>query len=165
MLTDRLREKRIAFCEVFETCPGNPDAVFLITSDPHWTRNVIRQLNEKGIQPILLCNQREDLAGCVYSCVCSDVNASMKNLAEYLQQKGKRRIAFCGINPKSLSDLSRVQSLKTWQNDFETMDFFPMEESSQEHFRDIAKKASRYDAILCANDLAAVSLIHFAKAE
>ena len=98
------------------------DAIFIIASDREWTISAITQLNQYEIKPILICNQSEKLSGCIYSCVCSDINASMKNLLDTLKTKDKSRIALYGINNDSISDISRVDSLLNWRDEyFETI--------------------------------------------
>ena len=79
-LTDRLRQKRIPFCEIFESIENNGDGVFIIASDYNWIKSTVSKLNSAGIKPILICNQAEQIHGCDYSCVCSDINGSMKYL-------------------------------------------------------------------------------------
>ena len=76
-LTDRLRQKRIPFCEIFESIENNGDGVFIIASDYNWIKSTVSKLNSAGIKPILICNQAEQIHGCDYSCVCSDINGSI----------------------------------------------------------------------------------------
>ena len=90
-LIERLRQKRIPFCEIFDTCPADIETVFMIASDREWIISSIKQLNLGGVYPILLCNQLENLPGCIYNCVCSDINSSMKILLDTLKKREKRR--------------------------------------------------------------------------
>ena len=92
-LTERLRHKRIPYCEIFDSIGKELDTIFIIASDREWTISAITQLNQNGIKPILICNQTEKLSGCIYSCVCSDINASMKNLLDTLKTNDRSRIA------------------------------------------------------------------------
>lgn len=159
-LTERLRSKRIPFCEIFDACPGQCDAIFVIATDHEWTSGVVHQLNACGRSPILLCNQYENLPGCVYSCVCSDVNAAMKDLLESLRGQGRQKIAIYGMNPASISDISRVNSLFAWRDpDTEPMDVFLNEASLEQCFSDFYPHAAQFDAVVCTNDYAAVSLV------
>ena len=136
------------------------DAVFIIASDREWTVSAITQLNKNGINPILICNQAENLQGCIYSCVCSDINASMKNLLDTLKTKDKNRIALYGINTDSISDTGRVDSLFNWNSgSFETMQVFNNNGSLQNCFDEFFKHIDEFDAAICANDFAAVSLV------
>jgi len=163
-LMDELRTKRIPFCTIEDTCPSDADAVFLITADYTWTHDTIRQLNLSGIAPIVICNQLENIPGCIYSCVCSDVSSSMKNLLDHLKNQGKKSLALYGINPNSISDLSRADALMQWKSGrVENVEVFLNEGSLEQLFAQFAPRAQQFDAILCVNDFAAVSLLHFAK--
>lgn len=159
-LTERLRHKRIPFCEVFDNIGKELDTIFIIASDLKWTISAITQLNQNGIKPILICNQTEKLSGCIYSCVCSDINASMKNLLDTLKTKDKSRIALYGINNDSIPDISRVDSLLNWRDEyFETMRIFNNNGSLQNCFNEFYSNIDEFDAAICANDFAAVSLV------
>lgn len=159
-LIERLRQKRIPFCAVFDNIDAELDAIFIIASDREWTISAITQLNLNGIKPILICNQSEKLSGCIYSCVCSDINASMKNLLDTLKTKDKSRIALYGINTDSIADISRVDSLFNWRGQyFETMQIFNNNGSLEKCFEEFLPYIDEFDAAICANDFVAVSLV------
>lgn len=159
-LVEQLRQKRIPFCDVTDTCPATCDAVFVIATDPAWTKTVIRQLNDAGRRPILLCNQTEPLSGCVYSAVCSDINTSMKNILDTLKVQKKTRVALYGVNFRSLSDISRVNTLFCWREDaFDAMEVFENEGSLEQCFATFYPRVTAFEAVICANDFAALSLV------
>ncbi|MBQ6706417.1 MAG: hypothetical protein IJN07_02765 [Clostridia bacterium] len=159
-LTARLRDKRIPFVELADTCGGDLDTVFIIASDREWTRSAIQQLNAGNIRPILICNQSEHLPGCIYSCVCSDISNSMKNLLDTLKIKKKSRIALFGMNTDSIADTSRVDSLFVWKESaFETLEVFTNNGSLADCFDRFYARCDRFDAAICLNDFAAVSLV------
>lgn len=159
-LTERLREKRIPFCEIFDTCPADIKTVFIIGSDFEWTSSAIKQLNLGGITPILLCNIAENLPGCIYNCVCSDIHASMKNLVDIIKERNKTSVAIYGMNPDSIPDISRTDSLMLWKGDlFEKFVLFENQGSLQECFSKFYPRINEFDTIVCTNDFAAVSLV------
>lgn len=159
-LTERLREKRIPFCEIYDTCPADIETVFIIASDIKWTESAIKQLNAGGIVPILLCNQGENIPGCLYNCVCQDINASIKNLIEKIKSNGKRNIAFYGMNPASISDNSRAESLMFFKDEsIEKITIFKNDGSLADCFKEFTEKNNDCDAVICANDFTAVSLV------
>lgn len=159
-----LRSKRIPYCEIFDTYTEKNDGVFIIASDYEWIRTVIRQFNDQGVKPIVLCNQLEHIAGCLYSCVCSDLNASMQNLLVTLKRQGKKRIALYGVNRNSISDMGRVNSLYAWrEGNCESMQIFPNEGSLKKCFESFLPEAEHFDVAVCANDFTAVSLLRWLK--
>jgi len=159
-LVAQLRSKRIAFCEIADMCPADVQAVFVIGANYEWVRDSITRLNRAGWQPILLCNQAERIPGCLYSCVCSDVNASMKDLLEALRRKNRTRAALYGAGTSSIADISRENSLFSWRDDrFDDIRVFHNEGSLKDCFEEFFLERERFDAVICANDYAALSLV------
>lgn len=159
-LTERLRYSRVPFCEISNTVDTSLESIFIIASDREWTLSAVSQLNQSGIKPILICNQSEMLSGCMYSCVCSDINASMKNLLDTLKAENKSRVAIYGINTDSISDISRVDSLMCWRDQsFSSMQIFNNSGSLKNCFEDFYKHIDSFDAVICTNDFAAVYLV------
>lgn len=159
-LTEELRKKRIPFCEIYEAIDNDLDAVFIIASDPKWTKLAITQLNQNDIQPILICEQFDNLSGCIYNCVCSDMNASIQNMVSTLRAKNKKRIAFYGINTSSFTDTSRIDCFFNCNSDFSAnAPIFYNNGSLQNCFDEFFAKIDEFDAVICANDYAAISLI------
>lgn len=159
-LIGQLRQKRIPFCEITDFCPAEIHTVFLIAANFEWTKKAIEQLNRVGHQPILICNQYERIPGCLYSCVCSDVNASMKGLLERLHLQNKRNVALYGVGRSSIADASRTSSLFSWlDGDVSTLKVFHNEGSLENCFEAFFDRRQEFDAVLCANDYAAISLV------
>ncbi len=158
-LVERLRAKRIAFCEIYDTCPHNIKTVFIIGSNHAWLNLTIKQFNQNNIVPIVLCNQIDAMAGCVYNCVCSDMTASMKALLNMLKSKNKKKVAIYGVNPTSLSDISRTDTLMLSKDEsVEKMTLFVNEGSLSECFNSFYSVAEEYDSVVCTNDFVAISL-------
>ena len=159
-LTDRLRQKRIPFCEIYDGIEANSESVFIIASDYNWIKSTVSSLNKAGIKPILICNQAEQIQGCDYSCVCSDINGSMKYLLSELKSAGKKRVALYGVNTSSVSDLGRVDGLFAFKDEgFDKMRVFTNNGSLSNCFDEFSKEYKSFDAVICSNDFAAVSLV------
>ena len=159
-LTERLRQKRISFCEMYDTVPENSEAVFIIAADYNWIKATLTELNLSGIKPILICNQAETILGCSYSCVCSDITGSMKYLLDGLKADGKTRVALYGVNTSSISDIGRVDGLFAQKDGIiDSMRVFTNDGSLQNCYRKFVAEADNFDAVICFNDFAAVSLI------
>lgn len=159
-LENALRNKRIPFCEIFDTVPADSEGVFLLATGFQWIRNTIRLLNDNGIHPILIGNQLEQVPGCSYSCVCSDVLGSMKYLLEKIKSENKREIALYGVNTNSISDIGRVDGLFALKDDFfDSMTIFENRGSLQKCYEEFRQRGQNVDAVICANEFAAVSLL------
>lgn len=165
-LTERLRQKRIPFCEMCDTVPVNSEAVFIIASDYKWIKSTLTELNLSGIKPILICNQAETIFGSSYSCVCSDITGSMKYLLDNLKADGKTRVALYGVNTNSISDIGRVDGLFA-QSDgvIDSMRIFTNDGSLENCYNKFAAESDDFDAVICFNDFAAVSLIRHLEAD
>ena len=165
-LTERLRQKRIPFCEMYDTVPQNSEAVFIIAADYNWIKAILTELNMSGINPILICNQAETILGCNYSCVCSDITGSMKYLLDNLKSDGKTRVALYGVNTSSISDIGRVDGLFAQKDGvIASMRVFVNDGSLQNCYKKFVTEADNFDAVICFNDFAAVSLIRRLEAD
>ena len=165
-LTERLRQKRIPFCEIYDTVPKNSEAVFIIAADYNWIKCTITELNLVGINPILICNQAETIIGCNYSCVCSDIAGSMKFLLENLKSDGKTRVALYGVNTNSIADIGRVDGLLAQSEGvIDLVKIFTNDGSLEECYKKFADEADSFDAVICFNDFSAVSLIRHLEIE
>lgn len=159
-LTDCLKQKRIPFCEVFEELPAGCDGVFIIAANYHWIKQTLFRLNATGIKPILLCNQAESITGYSYSCVCSDIIGSMRFLLQELKNEQKTRVALYGVNTESISDIGRVDGLFALKkNDLDVLRIFVNEGSLKECYQSFYPVRTEFDAVICTNDFAAISLI------
>ena len=155
-LIEQLRNKRIPFSMGEDTSAS--DGLFLIASDYGWIRSVVATLNRASINPIVICNQLERIPGCIYSSVCSDINAAMAQLLTAVAEEGRNRVAIYGVNPNSIGDLSRVDSLFLSKTKDIQMEVFLNEQSLEQCFREFSPKADQFDAVICANNYAAISL-------
>lgn len=159
-LVEQLRLKRIPFSEENEYVSDGSDGVFLIASDYSFIKTAVNKLNSAGIQPIVICNQHDRIPGCIYSCVCSDVNFSMKELLEVLVKEGVSRIAVYGVNPSSASDISRVDSIYVWKNEtVKHLKVFTNDGSLEKCFGSFLPEINSFEAVICVNNYAAVSLV------
>lgn len=160
-LVAELKKKRIrfSFCEELSAV-SEKDTIFLIASDHAWTEHTIRRLNSRNIQPILICNQLDVIDALNYSCVCSDIYGSMKNIFALLKNSGKKHPAIYGINESSMSDSSRLVCIENLSQEF----LFPYRTfynhgSLSDCFEQFFAKIENYDSVICANDFAAISFI------
>ena len=160
-LTDCLRKNRMNYTEIFDCVPADAEAVFIIASDHSWTKNTIERLNSANVFPILISNNTEQLTGCIYSSVSSDIHGSIKQL---LAGIGDRPTAVYGVNRNSLSDISKVDLLFSYsRGKSQKPSVFYNDGSLQNCFEDFFANGETVEAVICTNDLAAVSLVRNVK--
>ena len=157
-LVEALRKNRIAFCEVFDTVPADAETVFLISADYNWTKKTIKKLNRSNISPILICNHLETLTGCKYNCVSSDVYTSVKTLLTKISSDKKKKIALYGVNPNSIADIGKVDTLFSYKEQFDVK-VYNNSGSLEECFLTFEKDKNEIDAVICTNDFVAISLV------
>ena len=161
-LTGEFKQKRIPFRRIdsLDEVPPAERYLYLIGSDAEWVRAALTACNRIGIYPILLCNQSYHTFDADYSAVCSDVMNSTRRLVELLRQRGCSRIALYGVNPKSVSDESRKASYLAALDGAEGEgDVFYNSGSLENCFERFYPRLAEYDAVICANDFAAISLV------
>lgn len=84
----------------------------------------------------------------------------MKNVTAYLTNDcGKKNIAFYGVNPSSSSDLQKMRGFG------ENKHIYYNHGSLKQCYENFHCKISDYDAVICANDYAAISLMQNLKSQ
>lgn len=163
-LSSRLRHKRIPFRQIrgLEEVQRADRYLYLIGSNNLWLEEAVRASNAAGVYPILLCNQADHAFDADYSTVCLDVVNSMRRLVELLERQGHRRIALYGVNPQSVSDEGREKGyLTARRHNADTRgknDIFFNTGSLENCFEVFFRRRAEYDAVICVNEFAAVSL-------
>lgn len=165
-LIENLRKNRIPFCEAFDEIPENVEAVFIIASDYVWIKNTIKSLNKVDISPILICNHIEEIVGCEYSCVSSNVQASIKSFLSQLTLSDKNKIAIYGVNTNSVADIGKVDVLFSNKEYFsENIKVFNNNGNLNDCYIDFTKNIDDIDVVICTNYFAAISLVKHLECE
>ena len=153
-LTAELKKRREEFSVGAE--PEAGDTVFIIGTQPDWLSSTLCRCNELNITPILLCNSQRKLPGGRYHCVCSDISGSMRQLTAGLKQRCGNALALYGINPDSVGDRSRQAAFCLECPDPECL--FVSEGSLSDCYRRFVAWKESFDAVICTNGFAAISL-------
>lgn len=163
-LIELQRKKRLDFEFLTDTAALNraaiteSDTAFVIGTDNEWFGAVLPRLGRLfGNKVIVLGNHNPISCGTKYSTVMTDVRESVTALYSYLKFHKKDNIALYGINPCSASDKLRCECFIDCGG--ETDDLFYMRNSFAECFETFLRESERYNAIICVNDYAAISLI------
>ena len=159
-LVAELKQKRIVFRFISSLEELDPESpfIYVIGSSSEWVRAVLEASSRKGIYPILLCNQAFHELDMTYSTVCSDTSGSMQHLVDTLYSAGRRRIALYGVNPCSVSDESRQKGFHAATRQQNLKDVFINNGSLEHCYSLFRSRITEYDAVICANDFAAISL-------
>ncbi len=155
-LKGELKKRRIEYKVIFEfeNIAAN-DILFIIGSDMRWISHAVKDANTIGNTPIIIFNQLNHIVDGRYHSVSSDISGSVCALVDWLKSRNKERICLYGVNPASASDISRSQSYMKTVAGGKT---FYNNGSLQKCFADFVESGESFDAVICTNDFAAISL-------
>lgn len=162
-LLSEKRQKRFSLTmldtiDQLEECAITPeDIIFVIGTNSGWLDKTL-QICE-GVfdnRVIVLANHENRFSKGKYSIVTADITHSVQLLYNYLKLYGKQRIAMYGINPRSSSDAYRKRSFLLCGG--KEKDLFYNTISLSQCYDEFAERAGEYDAVICVNDYAAISL-------
>ncbi len=133
-------------------------AVYLRCDDFKNVEESIKELNSKNI-PVIVENSFQSYCECRYNAIDEDLLGTVKRLLSYCLYYNKKRIAFFGADVNSVYDRTRLQILHYLYSAFNEDDIFYYSGSLDKCFDKFNKLKSNYDAIICADDFFAISLI------
>ncbi|MBQ4090822.1 MAG: LacI family DNA-binding transcriptional regulator [Clostridia bacterium] len=138
-------------------------AVMIVGSDMDWLCSAVCTAKGAGKHPIVLSNQSERSLGGGVSCVTEDLFESMGAICRHFDSVGARRVALYAVNPKSASDTCRMQAFLEHGGNKE--DIFTNSGSLSDCFEHFLAKhrQNQYNALVCTNDFAALSLLRHMK--
>lgn len=165
-LVNRLKSKRILYRQVaaMQDIPAGCRYMFVIGTDSDWVKSILESADQKGISPILISNDGCQRFSCRYSAVCSDDVNSMRDLIRRLSARDKRRIGLYGVNPQSLSDLSRLNGYRAALSP-DAVCVYYNHASLAQCYEDFFHQPEWPDAVICTNGFAAVSLVRHLQAD
>ena len=131
-------------------CPAESgDSVVIIGTTPAWIYTTIKNLSESTKAAVILISNRPYQLP--VNNVCTDIYSATGDVMTYLSDCGKSNIALYGVNPSSTSD-----NLKLLR--FGSNDVYYNTNGLNECWSEFRLNLDKYDAVICTNDYAAVSL-------
>ena len=156
-LTDELKKRRILYQKAENADGITPeDTIYIIGTNYMWLNDIIKICNQKHITPVVLCNQASNLIQGRYHCVTTDASTYIRHIMISLKSIGITKIALYGVNESSVSDRARMQTF-TEMNGYDD-NVFMNNGSLNECFLQFINNAQKYDAVICVNNYAAISL-------
>lgn len=127
-----------------------------------WIPQALRTLEKRQVRAILI-NYDSFAQPSSHSVVRMDYVNAMRRLMGYLYQAGRRRVALFGFNPNSSADRIKAQFftgvLRARGDAAPDRHVFRNEGDLRACFARFLPVAGEYDALICANDLVAVSAL------
>lgn len=154
-INERARKKRVKVDTIDDTTEGyslacKNDIIAFIGATPSWIRgSVLRAKQNCDAFLVTVGSSPYDVN---INRVGTDRRASMLSVLEYLRKLGRKRIALYGFNKTSGEDLMKLEA-------FDGDKVFENNGNLSRCFDDFFPEVNDFDAVICTNDYAAVSLI------
>ena len=140
-------------------------AIVIVSTNDDWTRNIIKQLHQKEISPILVGTEPnkfgEDVSGTRYSS-----HSSIEALLYYFQHCDRRRIALVGINANASNDTSKrdafLSAAEMLQLPVGQSNIYYKEPSNLPSTHQFLEHVLQYDGVICSNDYIAMHVMNAA---
>lgn len=149
--------------EICSLCHNTNDYIILVSSSSAWETEIINFLSAENIHCIII---RPSIYDSTLSCssVSPDYfNAAFK-IMKYFIETGSRRIAFFAYNSDSSQDVQKYKAYKYALSlsglPFSKDDVYINYGNAAACAEELLKQNKTYDALICANDAAAIILIN-----
>lgn len=140
--------------------------LILTGTDASFLRETALELENEG-QRVVLAGIESDQLGLDISCAAPSRRNETRQLVNYLFTCGRRRIALAGFGTHSVNDRVRLlaaeEAFEAQGLSFSPRDVWKWEEDPAGCLRSFLSRASEYDAVICPNDILAISLINLCK--
>jgi len=137
--------------------------IIVIGTSYSWVPKTLKKLSENGISAILIHFDAPKQVRAKAN-VLVDYEQATRLLVRYLNACGKTKIALYGMNPNSSTDLKKMHAMKEC-SDLKEDDIFYNLASLTSCYDSFKEQLKRFDAVICTNDLIAVSLANHLKAD
>ena len=157
-LVKELRKRRIAYEQInYRDSISSDDIVCVIGVNNEWIEKSIGCCNESDCVPIVLSNQSGcDIPG-RFHLICSDIPYAVQKLKNAFADAGRTKIALYGVDYSVDFEKDRATILS--QLLCETSDIYINKGNLENCFLSFCPKAVLYDAVVCVNGYAAISLV------
>ena len=157
-LQKELKKRRLAFelCTKF-VAQSEEEIICLIGMSHSWLENFISKYNESDCIPIVLSSLSALNIEGKYHFIGPDMEAAVKKLKESSICAGRTKIALYGASYSSDLDKDRTKLFSPLIKD--STDIYLNTGNLENCFRSFLTKAFGYDAVICTNGYAAVSLV------
>ena len=165
-LKSEARKKRLSLTmssDMLDIDKDEGNTVMIVGAETKWLDLATRYAKSAGKHPIILSNRSDNSPENGVSRVTEDIYGSMGEIMQLFATKGFERVALYAHNPDSASDNFKKEAFLRSNGQIE--DIFKNEGSLEDCFDRFYEKhkEKRYRGIVCANDFAAISLIHHLK--
>ena len=157
-LIKELKKRRMTYEQIFEAEEVSmEDSICIIGISNAWTENTVLKCNKAECIPLVLSCQSQRAVQGQYHLICADIKNAAKKLKEAISLAGRSKIALYGAN--FFADLDKDRTSIFSQLISEPSDIYANTGNLETCFRSFLPKAALYDAVICVNGYAAISLV------
>lgn len=152
-ILDQAKQKRIdCLFQKDYFISHNTDLIVLIGNSPAWIQETLKTFKAvHSAHMVLISNRPYPMS---VNNICTNLYESMLDVLSYLRNDcSKKEIAFYGVNPSSATDILKQRGFTNTESIYYSNS--DLRSCFQHFYTDIHK----YDAVICANDYAAISLL------
>ena len=135
--------------------------VILVGTSISWMPDALTFFAQNGVSCILISYEPSESTA-IRGTVRMDYVAAMYMLLTYLSGCGHNRIAMYGFNPNSSADVIKKSCFERWNRQHPHLtgkNTFFNRASLGQCYAEFARARSNFDAVICANDIVAASLL------
>lgn len=161
-----LHKRSLAHIQSIDQITGDDvRAIVIVSTNDDWTRNIIRQLHQEEIYPILIGTEPskfgEEVSGTRYSS-----HSSIEALLYYFQHCDRRRIALVGINPNASNDIIKrdafLSAAEMLNLPIGQSNVYYRKPSNYQATDQFLEHIVQYDGVICSNDYMAMYVMNAA---
>lgn len=157
-LVKELKKRRIAYEQYNQVGEiQKEDIVCVIGMSSFWTQQTIFECNVCGCTPLLMSSQAETPLPGSYHLLCPDVKQAKDVLGDKFRLANRTKIALYAVNQNTDLDADKTDIFGALVKS--RGDIYPNTGSLENCFRAFLPKAAGYDAVICVNGYAAISLV------
>ncbi|MBQ7868660.1 MAG: LacI family DNA-binding transcriptional regulator [Clostridia bacterium] len=141
--------------------------IIVIGTSISWMPKVLDHFTRKGVKCILISFNPAESAT-AQGIVRMDHVSAMQMILHYLERCGRPRAALYGFNPNSSADMIKKDCFDAWNAAHglgQSFRAFDNPASLDACYQAFSHERSRFDAVICANDIVAVSLLRRLRAD
>ncbi len=134
----------------------NETFVCILGMSSSWSGKIVKRCNSFEHTPLVLSGQSCRSFSGKYHFICPDIRKAVEELKNKLESAGRTNIALYGANVSAEMDRDRTEILSFLVKNKSSI--YPNTGNLENCFRNFISKASQYDAVICMNGYAAISL-------
>jgi len=164
-IRDAAKDWQDAVCaaNIYEPLPDlNGRYVLLIGNNSSWLESSVTQLMHRGANPVIVNACMLPLRQFRCSGVVFELEEMLDQCMERLQAVGRRRTALLGVSPHTVTDHVKADAFTKAARDMHPGDIVWSPGKLEDCVAGFIRRLDEtgYDSVICANDTAAICLIH-----